>query len=44
LALDNRIIVSTLVIVGLIRREIGAIGFGRILDGKRRRRDAMAVG
>ena len=40
----NRIIGGNWVIVGLVRREIGAVEFVRILDGKRRRKDAVAVG
>ena len=44
LALDNLIIARELVIVGLVRREIGGIWLLGILDGARRRKDFVTVG
>ena len=42
-ALGNLIIVRKLVIVGLVRREIGEICLRWIFDGRRRRKRVMAV-
>jgi len=44
LALDNLIIARELVIVGLVRREIGGIWLLGILDGARRRKGFVTVG